>query len=223
MLEAKKLSKIFNQNNKQTSFQALDSINLKIQPSEILAVVGKSGSGKSTLGHILGCLDIPTSGSLLIDNQDVSRFSSKNLARVRRDIFGYIFQQYYLLSNSTVLDNVLLPLKISRYSRQSRLSLAKKAIADVGLEDKIDAKIQNLSGGQKQRVAIARAIVTEPKVIIADEPTGALDSVNAANIFELLLKLNQKQQTSLIIITHDQELANKCPRKVTISDGKLIN
>ncbi|MBR3134990.1 ABC transporter ATP-binding protein [Candidatus Saccharibacteria bacterium] len=220
VIEAKHLSKIYGKG--ATAFLALSDINLTINPGESVAIVSKSGSGKSTLMHCLALLDTPTSGTLKIDGENASKLKSRKLNRLRNRRFGFVFQQFFMNSNETVLENVLLPLKISGTRRKERKRLAFEAIETVELADKARSKSKNLSGGQKQRVCIARAIVNNPKVLFADEPTGNLDSATGDKIIKLLFDLNHDKGVTLIIVTHDEDLAALCDRRIRITDGKII-
>lgn len=219
MIIANKLTKTYSP--KRNPFHALKGVDLTIQDGESLAILGKSGSGKSTLMHILACLDRPTSGSVLVNSKDITKLNDTSLARLRAQEFGFIFQQFNLLGKATVLENVILPLAIG--GQKNRIKRAEEALSQVGLADKLRNKASDLSGGQKQRVAIARAIVTNPKIIFADEPTGALDSETAAEIESLLFALHKKNGITLIIVTHDKDLAGKCSRIIQIKDGLIQN
>ena len=221
VIEAKNLSKIYGK--KATAFTALKDINLSIEEGESVAIVGKSGSGKSTLMHILALLDRPTKGEIFIDGKNASKLKNKELNKLRNERFGFVFQQFFMNANDTVLENVLLPLKIAKLGRKKRKKEALEALKIVELESKIKNKATNLSGGQKQRVCIARAIVNQPQVIFADEPTGNLDSATGDKITDLLFDLNKKHGVTLIIVTHDEDLAKLCNRIVRISDGKIIS
>jgi putative ABC transport system ATP-binding protein len=205
----------------EAAFPALDKISLSIAAGESVAVVGKSGSGKSTLMHLLALLDRPTTGAVLVRDQDASRMSSRQVDGLRNKSYGFVFQQFYLNGNDTVLNNVILPLKIAGVGRKERNSRAMKALASVGLEDKAATKAANLSGGQKQRVCIARALVNNPSVIFADEPTGNLDSITGATVSDLLFSLNHNHGITLIIVTHDADLAARCDRQIHLKDGHL--
>ena len=220
MIEVKNLTKSYGK--KAARFQALTNVNLKILEGESVAIVGKSGSGKSTLMHILALLDQPTSGKVFVDGIDAAKLKQKQLNRIRNGRFGFVFQQFFMNANDTVLNNVLLPLKISGTRRRSRKKLALEALKTVGLEAKASNRANDLSGGQKQRVCIARAIVNSPKVIFADEPTGNLDSVTGESIEKLLFKLNKEKGVTLIIVTHDEDLAKKCKRQIRIADGMIV-
>lgn len=218
IITTKNLSKTYGK--KSAAFRALKDIDLEIFEGESVAIVGKSGSGKSTLMHLLALLDKPTSGSIYINGVNSTKLKPRQLNKMRNRYFGFVFQQFFMNANDTVLNNVLLPLKISGTRRRTRKKLAMEALKVVGLEEKAMNKANNLSGGQKQRVCIARAIVNNPKVIFADEPTGNLDSATGAKVEKLLFDLNKKGVT-LIIVTHDEDLAKKCQRQIHIADGEM--
>lgn len=215
------LTKVYGK--KDTAFTALDSVNIDIKAGESLAIVGKSGSGKSTLMHLLALLDRPSSGSVTIGGKDASEVSSKQLDGIRNKTFGFVFQQFFLNGNDTVLNNVTLPLKIAGVSRKQRNEIGMKVLEAVELGDKATSKANDLSGGQKQRVVIARALVNNPKVIFADEPTGNLDTKTGNTIEKLLFTLNKKRGITLVIVTHDSELAERCDRQIHIEDGKIVS
>lgn len=221
IIEVQHLSKTYGK--RQAAFQALSDINLTINQGETVAIVGKSGSGKSTLMHLLALLDTPTRGTIKIDGTDTKKLKKRQVNRLRNRRFGFVFQQFFMNPNDTVLENVLLPLKISGTRRKTRKKLAEEALETVELGSKMKNKAVNLSGGQKQRVCIARAIVNNPKVIFADEPTGNLDSATGDKIINLLMSLNKEKGTTLIIVTHDEDLAKLCGRQIRISDGKIIS
>jgi putative ABC transport system ATP-binding protein len=206
-----------------SAFTALDNINLEVKTGEAVAIVGKSGSGKSTLMHVLALLDKPTSGSVIINQTDASKISGRQLDDLRNKQFGFVFQQFFLNANDTVLDNVILPLKIGQVGRKERNNRGLKALQAVELESKIKTNAVLLSGGQKQRVCIARALINNPSVIFADEPTGNLDSQNGKNVEDLLFRLNKEQGITLIIVTHDSDIAKRCDRQIHIKDGKITN
>lgn len=218
VIEVKDLTKVYGK--RQTAFTALKKINLTIYEGESVAIVGKSGSGKSTLMHLIALLDRPTKGEVLIDGVASTKLGGRKLNQLRNRSFGFVFQQFFMNPQDTVLENVVLPLKIAGASRKTRHRLAEKALKTVGLADRIKFKANNLSGGQKQRVCIARAIVNDPKIIFADEPTGNLDSATGDKVIKLLFDLNKKGVT-LIIVTHDEDLAKLCNRQIRISDGKI--
>lgn len=204
------------------AFEALKGINLAITAGESVAIIGKSGSGKSTLMHLLALMDKPTTGVIAVRGNDTSRLSTKALSQLRNKSFGFVFQQFFLNGNATVLENVILPLKIAGMGARQRKQKALEALAAVDLSDKAQNKANDLSGGQKQRVVIARALVNDPDIIFADEPTGNLDTATGAVIENLLFELNQKQGITLIVVTHDPELAARCNRKVQIRDGQIM-
>lgn len=208
---------------RDSKFDALRGINLDIEEGESVAIVGKSGSGKSTLMHLLALLDRPTSGEIRLKGTNTSKLKAKRLNTLRNKQFGFVFQSFFMNSNDTVLNNVILPLKIAGVGYRERRRRALAALKTVGLEDKARNKANDLSGGQKQRVCIARAIVNNPKVIFADEPTGNLDSGTGEKIQELLFGLNEEKGITLIIVTHDEDLAAKCKRQVRVSDGLIIS
>jgi putative ABC transport system ATP-binding protein len=200
--------------------EALRGVSLSIGEADLVAIVGPSGSGKSTLMNILGCLDIPTSGEYLIGGEDVSNMDERRLAEVRNRRIGFVFQQFNLLPSLTALRNVELPLTYAGVRPDERRERAAAALARVGLADRVDHKPGELSGGQQQRVAIARAIVTEPDLVLADEPTGNLDSTSSADVLELFHEMHRAGRT-IILITHDAEVAATAQRTVYIRDGRL--
>jgi putative ABC transport system ATP-binding protein len=217
-VELKDVNKIFD--SEGVSFQALYDINLKIKKGEFLAIVGPSGSGKSTLMNILGLLDHPTTGKYLLDGKDVSRLKETTLAQIRNKKIGFVFQSFNLLKRTSAIDNVMLPLIYSKVNYNERKRRAKEALASVGLEDKLESKPSQLSGGQQQRVAIARALVTNPEIILADEPTGNLDSKTGREVLAIFEKLNREGRT-IILITHSNEIAKEAKRSVEIRDGRM--
>lgn len=202
-------------------FTALDDVSLQITPGEAVAIVGKSGSGKSTLMHLLALMDKPTAGTIHINGHDTSRMSGRDLGRLRNQTFGFVFQQFFLNGNSSVLDNVILPLKIAGVGSRERKARALEALKAVQLEDKAKNKANDLSGGQKQRVVIARALVNKPDIIFADEPTGNLDTATGQVIEDLLFDLNRRQHITLVIVTHDPDLAKRCHRQIHLRDGHI--
>jgi putative ABC transport system ATP-binding protein len=201
--------------------QALKNINLEIKENEFVAVVGPSGSGKSTLMNIMGCLDTPTRGRYLLDGIDVGTMDEDELAEIRNKKIGFVFQSFNLLPQLTALENVELPLIYRRMPSRERIERAVQALEMVGLKDRLDHRPSELSGGQQQRVSIARAIVGAPSIILADEPTGNLDSNSGVEILKIFKDLH-KNGTTLIIITHDMGIAEKAPRRFVIKDGRII-
>jgi putative ABC transport system ATP-binding protein len=206
----------------ESLFTALDSIDLAIDKGESVAIIGKSGSGKSTLMHLLALLDTPTTGRVLVDGSDASVLSERKLDLLRNANFGFVFQQFFLNGNQSVLENVILPLKIACIPAGERTTRGLAALEAVGLHDKAKNKANDLSGGQRQRVVIARALINNPQVIFADEPTGNLDSTTGEAVQAMLFKLNKERNITLVIVTHDHDLAMKCDRMVEIRDGKKI-
>ncbi|HAP5884719.1 TPA: ABC transporter ATP-binding protein [Enterococcus faecalis] len=220
VIEAKNIKKSYGKN--ETKFDALKGVDLKVEKGESVAIIGKSGSGKSTFMHILALLDQPTSGDIYLNGKNVTSIRKKVLNKTRNEEFGFVFQQFFMNAKDTVLNNVLLPLKIGGISGSKRKKMALDALKAVGLEDKIQNKANNLSGGQKQRVCIARALVNNPQIIFADEPTGNLDSATGKKIEELLFDLNKNKGITLIIVTHDPDLAARCDRQVHVRDGLFV-
>ena len=220
VLKTDHLTKIYGKGD--GSFTALSTIDLSIEKGQSIAILGKSGSGKSTLMHILALLDSPSEGTVMIDGTDATTLSARKLDTLRNQRFGFVFQQFFLNGNQSVLDNVILPLKIAGVSEKERMKRGMEVLKAVGLEDKAKNKAIDLSGGQKQRVVIARALINNPQVIFADEPTGNLDSLTGAAIQDMLFALNKERSITLIIVTHDNDLAEKCDRTLEIRDGKII-
>ena len=220
MLEARELSKTYSSDG--VDYEALKQVNISIPKGDCLAIVGKSGSGKSTLMHLLACLDSPSSGNVFVDGGDTSRLSERAKNTLRNEKFGFVFQQFFLNGRDTVFENVVLPMRIRGVSASQIAAAAGEAIAAVGLDDKSMKKAKDLSGGEKQRVCIARALVGKPQVIFADEPTGNLDTVTGAAVEEMLFRMNQEKGITLVIVTHDEDLAKKCDRIVEMKDGRII-
>lgn len=220
LIELKEIYKIYGE-GLESEVRALDGISLNIDRGEFVAIVGQSGSGKSTMMNVLGCLDIPTRGDYLLDGVDVKELSDKELSHIRNKQIGFIFQQYNLVQNLNVLENVELPLIYQGISLEKRRELAMEALEKVGLENRVKHKPTEMSGGQQQRVAIARAISTKPPIIMADEPTGALDSHTGHDVLKFLQQLN-KDGSTVILITHDNGIAATAPRVVRLADGKKI-
>ena len=220
LIELRNVYKIYGE-GLESEVRALDGVSLDIEKGEFVAVVGQSGSGKSTMMNVLGCLDIPTRGTYHLDGVDVRELSDKQLSRIRNKQIGFIFQQYNLIQNLTVLENVELPLIYQGIDPIDRRELAMQALARVGLADRAQHKPTQMSGGQQQRVAIARAISTRPPIIMADEPTGALDSRTGHEVLGFLQQLN-KEGSTVILMTHDNGIAATARRIVRIADGKII-
>lgn len=220
LIELRDVYKIYGE-GLESEVRALDGVSLDIEKGEFVAVVGQSGSGKSTMMNVLGCLDIPTRGTYRLDGVDVRELSDKELSRIRNKQIGFIFQQYNLIQNLTVLENVELPLIYQGIDPIDRRELAMEALGRVGLADRAQHKPTQMSGGQQQRVAIARAISTHPPIIMADEPTGALDSRTGHEVLGFLQQLN-KEGSTVILITHDNGIAATARRIVRIADGKII-
>jgi len=206
---------------KQSAFMALDSINFTIPDGASVAIVGKSGSGKSTLMHVMSGLDRPDEGQVVIDGTDILKLKSKAVDTFRSEKIGFIFQAFFIQANETTFENVALPLEIANITAGERKRRVNKALKTVELFDKVKQKAGNLSGGQKQRLAIARAIVNTPRIIFADEPTGNLDTQTGATIEDMLFKLNKVGGSTLVIVTHDEDLAAKCDMKIYVKDGKI--
>ena len=203
-----------------TTVKAADHITMKIDKGEFVAIVGQSGSGKSTCMNIIGCLDVPTHGTYRLNGRDVGKMSRNELASIRNEMLGFIFQQYNLLPKLNLLENVEVPLVYAGVSRAERHARAREVLEQVGLGDKLKNRPNQLSGGQQQRVSIARALVRNPPVILADEPTGALDSASGAAVMELFQQLHESGST-IIMITHDHSIANHAAKVMTIRDGVL--
>jgi putative ABC transport system ATP-binding protein len=218
VIEAKNLTKVYKMGEMEV--HALRGVSLQIAHGEIVAIMGPSGSGKSTLMNIIGCLDRPTDGEYYLDGELVSKLSDDQLATIRNRKVGFVFQTFNLLSRATALANVELPLRYAGVVR-GRRDLARQALDSVGLADRVTHRPSELSGGQQQRVAIARALINEPAIVMADEPTGNLDSKSGSEIMELLLSLNREHGTTLIIVTHDPDIATQSQRIIRIRDGMV--
>ena len=200
--------------------EALRGVSFDIKKGEFIAIMGPSGSGKSTLMNIIGCLDIPTHGTYLLNNQEVSSLDDDALAGIRNKEIGFVFQNFHLLARNSALDNVMLPLKYAGIEKANQITRAKAALSEVGLEDRMDHQPSELSGGQQQRVAIARALVNNPSILFADEPTGNLDSQTGHDVMQLFHNLHDQGQT-IILITHENEVAAEAQRTIFIKDGLI--
>ena len=218
ILELKNIYKNYDQDN--LVVPVLKDVSLQVDEGEYVAVMGPSGSGKTTLMNIIGCLDLPTSGSYILDGRPVSELKEKELTKVRRKILGFVFQNFQLMPRESALDNVCLPLIYAGVSKKERKEMGMKALEKVGLADRAAFRPNQLSGGQKQRVAIARAMVNNPKLLLADEPTGALDSKSGKQVLELFDMLNESGVT-IVMITHDRKVAERAKRIVHIIDGEI--
>ncbi|HMS50121.1 MAG TPA: ABC transporter ATP-binding protein [Candidatus Saccharibacteria bacterium] len=219
MIEVKNVTKTYGK--KENTFTALDNVSFSVEDGATVAIVGKSGSGKSTLMHIMSGLDHPTSGEVQLGKRVLSKMKTKQVDRFRATEMSFIFQAFFVEPNQTVFQNVMLPQEIASVGHRDRRKRVTEALEAVELLDKADNKAKDLSGGQKQRLAIARAIVNKPTLIFADEPTGNLDSTTGDKIIDLLFSLNKNLGSTLIIVTHDNELAERCEMQVFIKDGKI--
>ena len=220
MIEVKNVTKIY---NKKNAFIALDNINLTIPSNTSVAILGKSGSGKSTLMHAISGLDKPQKGQVLVDGEDILRLKPRATDRFRASKMAFIFQSFFVEGGESCYNNVSLSLETAGLPVRKRKKLIEQALQSVDLGDKIKSRAKDLSGGQKQRLAIARAIVGEPRILFADEPTGNLDSVTSKVIEDLLFDYQKKNRATLIIVTHDEELASRCNTVINIKDGKIVS
>lgn len=214
------IKKIYGKND--SAFCAVNGISTTINRGDMIAIMGTSGSGKSTLLNIIGCLDKSTDGEYILNDKNINSYSNNELALLRNKTFGFIVQYFALIDDYSVLENVIIPLEYSKASKKEKRETVVEFLKVLGIEDKIDRLPRELSGGQNQRVAIARAIVNNPEIILADEPTGALDRKTSQEIMSILKKLNEIGKT-IIIVTHDENIANQCNRILKIEDGKIIN
>ncbi|HVQ44073.1 MAG TPA: ABC transporter ATP-binding protein [Candidatus Saccharimonadia bacterium] len=220
ILEVQGLTKSYGKG--ANAFTALHDVSIAVEKGESLAILGKSGSGKSTLMHLMALLDKPTAGTVSIDGQDASKIAARKLNALRNKTFGFVFQQFFLNANANVLENTILPLKIAGVRSRKRKQLGLEALRQVELDDKARNKAKDLSGGQKQRAVIARALINQPQIIFADEPTGNLDSTTGRKIEDLLFSLNKQHGITLILVTHDEDLAARCDRQIHIKDGLVV-
>ncbi len=219
MIEVNNVSKVYGKKN--ATFTALDDVSFSIPSGTTVAIVGKSGSGKSTLMHVMSGLDHASSGSVVIDDVNISKMKQKDIDAFRNEKIGFIFQSFFVQANETCYHNTTLPLEIAQISGAERKQRVEAALRQVELTEKTHKKAATLSGGQKQRLAIARALVNSPAIVFADEPTGNLDSTTGEHIENLLFRLNQQSGTTLIIVTHDHELASKCAMQIYLKDGRI--
>ena len=221
VIKCEKVWKIYNYGTR-IAVPALRGVSLEVKKGDVLAIFGPSGCGKSTLLHLMGCLDKPTKGKVFVDGHDTSLLNEDELARIRREKIGFVFQFFYLIPTLTALENVMLPMIFAGISRNERKERAKELLTLVGLEKRLNHKPMELSGGERQRVAIARAMANQPDIILADEPTGNLDSKAGREVMDILLKLNREKDVTLVIVTHDPSIASKAKRRIYLKDGKII-
>lgn len=220
MIILQNISKVFNKGKKNEKI-ALDNINLEIKDGELLAIMGKSGAGKSTLLNIIGCLDAPTSGTYKLGERTIDSLSAKEMSQIRNEMFGVVTQTPFLIDNLSPLENVMIPLMYNKKQKKDRVGKVINALNSVEIDYNYKGKTVDMSGGEQQRISIARAIVNNPNIILADEPTGSLDTENGQNVMNILKKLNAEGKT-IIIITHDIDIATQCSRIITIKDGAIV-
>ncbi|CAM3797402.1 lipoprotein-releasing ABC transporter ATP-binding protein LolD [Avibacterium endocarditidis] len=219
LLSCQNLTKVYQEGENQT--QVLKDVTFSMEEGELVAIVGSSGSGKSTLLHTLGGLDQPTSGEVFIKGQSLQKASADELAKLRNQYMGFVYQFHHLMADFSALENVMMPMLIGKQNRSEAQDRAEKMLQAVGLAHRIKHRPSALSGGERQRVAIARALVNNPALVLADEPTGNLDRKTTESIFELILKLNQEQRIAFLLVTHDLQLAEKLSRRMVMQDGVL--
>ena len=222
IVKLENINKVYGETGAETSVPALNDVSLTVDEGEYVAIMGPSGSGKSTLMNVIGCLDKPTSGTYFFEDKDVLKLKDRQMSDLRLNSIGFVFQSFYLMNEENAIENVALPLSYAGVPKKERERRAIEALTRVGLADRVKFRPDQLSGGQKQRVAIARAIVNNPKVLLADEPTGALDQKSGAAIMELFQKLND-EGTTIIMITHDSHIASHAKKTYRIVDGKLFH
>lgn len=220
MIQLNNISKIYNI-GKSNEFYALKNISLTINDGDFICITGKSGAGKSTLLHILGCIDSATSGSYLLDGKEILKTSDIKLSEYRNSYFGFVMQDYALINDLSAYDNILLPAIIKKGHLIDIQNKIEKVSSEIGITHILHKRVNTLSGGEKQRVAISRAIINNPNIIIADEPTGNLDSLNAQNVFSILKNINQKHNVSIVVVTHDNNFAKHFKKQVLLNDGKI--
>lgn len=220
LVEVRDICKVYHPGENEV--RALDHVSVSIEENEFVAIIGHSGSGKSTLMNLLGCLDVPTSGTYLLHDQDVSGLDDDALSDIRNREIGFIFQGFNLIPNLTALENVELPLIYRGVGKRERTELSRKALIRVGLEKRMDHKPAEMSGGQQQRVGIARALVVDPKIIFADEPTGNLDSHTTMDVLRLMQRIVKERNQTLVMVTHDNNLASYADRRIRIVDGRIV-
>ncbi|MBR5646307.1 MAG: ABC transporter ATP-binding protein [Treponema sp.] len=207
----------------ENEVHALRGVSFDIAQGEFVSIMGPSGSGKSTCMNMIGCLDRPTSGIVKINGRETAKMNENELSVLRNKTIGFVFQQYHLIPSMDVMENVMLPLKYQKVEKSLRIERAEKVLREVGLSERMHHKPYELSGGQKQRVAIARAMITHPKILLADEPTGALDSATGKQVMQMFRKINSEQNTTVIIVTHDSGIGQAAQRCIRILDGQLVN
>jgi len=221
LVKLKEIVKIYKTG--ETELEALKGINLNVKPGDFLAIMGPSGSGKSTLMNIIGCLDKPTSGQYFLEGKEISRYNKNQLALIRNKKIGFVFQTFNLLPRTTALENVELPLLYTKISGKKRKELARKALAQVGLAGRENHRTNQLSGGEQQRVAIARALINNPTLILADEPTGNLDTKTGDEILDIFKSLNENKGITIIMVTHDPHVAEMAKRIIYLRDGEIVD
>ncbi len=219
MIKLENVSKIYRMGERY--IKALDSVSLELKRGDFIAVIGPSGSGKSTLLHVMGLIDTPTNGKVIFDGREVSGLKEKELTKMRLRKIGFVFQQFYLLPTLTAIENVELPMKEAKLPKKERRERVIKLLEEVGLGDRTDHYPRQLSGGEQQRVAIARALANNPEIILADEPTGEVDSKTSERIMEIFRKLNEKEKITLVVVTHDPNVAKKANRILRMKDGRI--